>query len=211
MAPALVSPMSHDENKDLSIETISGLFASAASTKPTPGGGCVSAICGYLGISLLLKSIRISARKQNAGNNYAALDRRLVDFSSQLLTLAQADSDAFGSYIDALRLPKETPAQQAVRKQALTDAARRAAETALSILDIGNDVLDSAHQVQFGIAPTIRADEAGCVELISAMNTTAENNARANLSGVQGGEDLKKRLSDGVAKHSKLLAACHSS
>ena len=43
---------------------------------------------------------------------------------------------------------------------------------------------------------TIRADGQSCVELISAMNTTAHGNALANLAGVDGGDALRKRLSD---------------
>jgi hypothetical protein len=53
---------------------------------------------------------------------------------------------------------------------------------------------------------TIRADGQSCVELISAMNTTAQRNALANLAGVDGGDALRKRLSDATAKHKH--AAC---
>jgi formiminotetrahydrofolate cyclodeaminase len=187
------------------------LFDAAASAEPTPGGGSVSAVCGYLAIALLLKSIRISIQHQPTDATYPVIEQKLLRGSEKLLALAQADSDSFGAYIQALRLPKDSAQQQAARKQALHDATTKATETALDILDLGNDVLDLAHQVQFRVASSIRPDEQSCVELVSAMNTTAEKNAQTNLKAIENEDVLKKRLSDGTAKHKELIAACHSS
>lgn len=199
------------DSQNLATTPLSTFFDAAASTEPTPGGGCVSAVCGYLAIALLLKSIRISARKQTAGTTFPVVEQKLLGLSAKLLAFAQADSDSFGAYIQALRLPKNTPEQEATRKQALHDAIVKATETALDILDLGNDVLDLAHQVQFRVSTTIRADEQSCVELISAMNITARENALSNLTNMEGGDLLRKRLSDATSKHKELLAACHSS
>ena len=200
-----------DKDQDFSKLVISDFFSSASSTEPVPGGGCVSAVCGYLAIGLLLKSIRISAKKQGADAAYTSVERQLVQASSELLILAQADSDSFGAYMQVFRLPKDTPEQITVRKQALNAALIKATESALDILDLGNQVLDLAHQVQFRVLPSIQTDEKSCVELISAMNTTAQGNASSNLPNIEGDPSLAKRLSDAMAKHSELLAACHSS
>jgi formiminotetrahydrofolate cyclodeaminase len=199
------------DSQNLATTPLSTFFDAAASTEPTPGGGCVSAICGYLAIALLLKSIRISARKQPTDTAFPVVEQKLLGLSAKLLAFAQADSDSFGAYIQALRLPKDTLKGEATRKQALHDAIVKATETALDILDLGNDVLDLAHQVQFRVSTTIRADEQSCVELISAMNTTAQENALTNLATMEGGDPLRTRLSDATTKHKELLAACHSS
>jgi formiminotetrahydrofolate cyclodeaminase len=199
------------DSQNLATTPLSTLFDAAASTEPTPGGGCVSAVCGYLAVALLLKSIRISVRKQPTDSTFPVVEQKLLGLSAKLLAFAQADSDSFGAYIQALRLPKDTPEREASRRQALHDATVKATETALDILDVGNDVLDLAHQVQFRVSTTIRADEQSCVELISAMNTTARENALTNLATMQGGDALRKRLSDATTKHKELLAACHSS
>lgn len=190
--------------------TISALFDAAASTEPTPGGGCVSATCGYFAIALLLKSIRISARKSPT-EIYSAMEQKLLQFSVRLLSFAQSDSGSFAAYMQALRLPKDTPSQAVARTQAVHDAIVKATETALDILDLGNDVLDLAHQVQSRMSTAILTDERSCVELISAMNTTAQENARVNLATMESADILRKRLLDATAKHSSLLVACHSS
>jgi len=115
-----ISSMMLPDNQSLATTTLSALFYAAASTDPTPGGGCVSAACGYLAIALLLKSIRISARKQGTDATYEAVEQKLLELSAKLLAFAQADSDSFGAYMQALRLPKGTPSEAAARKQALS-------------------------------------------------------------------------------------------
>jgi formiminotetrahydrofolate cyclodeaminase len=203
---------------DLSLQdpastTIASLFTAAASTASTPGGGSVTAICGYLGVSLLLKSIRVSARKQPDAI-YPTLEDKLLALASQLLTAAQTDSEAFGQYIRAMQLPRATPAEQAARRQAMHDASASATESALDILDLGNAVLDCAHQLRDRVIPAIRADTRACVEIVSAMNIIARENALSNFAGADSGVDpagaLRHRLNQAVDQYQKLITACHS-
>ena len=199
--------------QDPSRATLASLFTAAASTAPTPGGGSITAVCGYLGVSLLLKSIRVSARKQ-PDPIYPTLEDKLLALASQLLSAAQTDSDAFSQYIRAMQLPKSTPAEQAARGQAMHDAGASATESALDILDLGNAVLDCAHQLRDRVIPAIRADARACVELVSAMNIIARENALSNLAGADSGVDptgeLRHRLDESVDQYQKLITACRS-
>jgi methenyltetrahydrofolate cyclohydrolase len=185
--------------------TFAALFAAAASATPTPGGGSVTAVCGYLGVSLLLKSIRVSARKQPDAI-YPTLENKLLALASRLFTAAQADSDAFGQYIRAMQLPRGTAAEPAVRQQAMHNAAVAATESALDILDLGNAVLDCARQLQDRVIAAIRADARAGVELISAMNIIARENALSNLSGMDSTVALHHRLGQAVDQYQKLIA-----
>ena len=199
--------------QDPSSTTLASLFAVAASTAPTPGGGSVTAISGYLGVSLLLKSIRVSARKQPDAV-YPRLEDKLLALASQLLMAAQADSDAFAGYIRAMQLPRATPAEQAARRQAMHDAIVAATESALDILDLGNSVLDCARQLRDRVIAAIRADARACVELISAMNIIARENALSNLAGADSSIDpagaLRHRLDQSLDQYQKLITACQS-
>jgi len=189
--------------------TLASLFAAAASTAPTPGGGSVTAICGYLGVSLLLKSIRVSARKQ-PDTIYPPFEEKLLKLASQLLAAAQADSDAFAKYIRAMQLPKTIAAEQTARQRAMNDASIAATESALDILDLGNAVLDCAHQLQDRVIAAIRADARACIELVSAMNIVARENALSNLAGIDSAGALQQRLGAATNRYQELLAACHS-
>jgi methenyltetrahydrofolate cyclohydrolase len=189
--------------------TLAALFAAAASTAPVPGGGSVTAIGGYLGVSLLIKSIRVSARKQPDAV-YSRLEDQLLKLASQLLTAAQADSDAFAEYIRAMQMPRENPAEKSARKAAMHDASIAATESALDIIDLGNAVLDCAHQLQPRVMPAVRADARASIELISAMNITARENALSNLFGIDPPGKLRDRLDEAVERYEKLLTACRS-
>jgi formiminotetrahydrofolate cyclodeaminase len=195
---------------DLSSLPISVLFEQASSVAPAPGGGCVSALCGYLAVSLLLKSIRISSRAHPDDSSFAEVDRQLVASAGQLLVLAQADSDSFEAYMRALKLPKTTSEEIASRRKAIHDAAVGATASALDILDTGNGILDIAHRVQNRVSVSIVADERSAVEVVSAMNSTAEWNADANMTSLHEEVALVNRLQDAKAKHAALLAACHA-
>ena len=194
---------------DLASTTVASLFA-AASSQPTPGGGCVAAVCGYLGVSLLLKAVRVSARKQPADATDAAVEQKLLALASQLLGAAQTDSDSFAQFMKAIQLPNDDAAEQAARRQAMHAAAVAATNAALDILDLGNAVLDCAHQVQFRVLATIRADVAACVELASAMILTARENALTNLGGMDSADALRQHLEAASERYRSLLAACHS-
>jgi methylenetetrahydrofolate dehydrogenase (NADP+)/methenyltetrahydrofolate cyclohydrolase len=183
--------------------SIGALFGAAASTDPTPGGGCVSAVGGYLGISLLLKAIRISARKQDKPV-FAETEARMAELAPRLLGLAQADSDAFQHYIGALRLPKETDDDKAARRAALKAASVAATEVALDIMDVGNAILSDAVKAQHEVLPTILADAKACIAFAAAMNAVARENAEANMAGAS--EGLKHRLDAAVAETGRLMA-----
>ena len=202
--------MTEDIRGGVASLTISALFDQASSIAPVPGGGCVSAVCGYLAISILLKSIRISAKSHPDDVTLPGVDRQLATLANQLLNFAQADSDSFDSYMHALKLPKTTADEIVLRQKAIHEAAIGATVAALNILDAGNQVLDIAHQVQGRVSASIRADERSAVELISAMISTAEWNAASNLAPISGETTLTKRLEDSTAKHEMLLAACHA-
>jgi formiminotetrahydrofolate cyclodeaminase len=189
--------------------TLASLFAAAASTAPTPGGGTVTAICGYLGVSLLLKSIRVSARRQPDAI-YATFEDKLLKLASQLLAAAQADSGAFAQYIRAMQLSKTNATEQTARQQAMNEASIAATESALDILDLGNAVLDCAHQLQDRVIAAIRADARACIELISAMNIIARENALSNLAGIDSAGALRRRLGAATDRYQELIAACRS-
>lgn len=193
-------------NSSLGHSTLEALFEAAASTDPTPGGGCVSAINGYLGISLLIKAVRISARKsQQSQATFAEIESQLLNLATELLKRAASDSEAFDSYIKALKMSKETDAQRELRSKALREAKAAATQVALDIMMLGNGVLGCASLVKEMISPTILADFTACVEFALAMNIVARENAKANLSGLSSVDPLYQRLEDAVAQQATLV------
>src|SRR5271170_5638035 len=92
--------------------TVAQLRNQVASTDPTPGGGSVSIVAATLGIALIHKSIAVSLKR--SATDFAR-HQSLLDLSSStsalmisLSELADADSRAFQSYLEACSLPRAT-------------------------------------------------------------------------------------------------------
>ncbi|HEY4358733.1 MAG TPA: cyclodeaminase/cyclohydrolase family protein [Acidobacteriaceae bacterium] len=195
---------------DLAAMSLRTLFAEAASAETAAAGGCVSAVSGYLGVSVLLKCVRISARKRPQETSYAESEERLLKFADQLLACAQADADSFAGYKSAIGLPKSTPEEALDRKQEIRHAVATMTTAALDILDAGNRILEFAHRMRDSLTAPVLADALGGVELISAMNATAQWNAKANLGALSGEESLQHRFAEARTRHDALLAECRS-
>lgn len=165
--------------------TVRELFVRASSTAPSPGGGAVAAVGGMLGISLILKALRISIRNTDGAESYAGEDIELVALAARLSEDADADERAFGAYIAAARLPKQSEAERAVRSEALRSAALAATEAAIEMLRHAFDAYAISRRIEPAIKSSIRADLVGGRELLKVVRTVALENAEANLSALR--------------------------
>ena len=115
----------------------------AASGKPAPGGGSVSACVGALGAALVAMVCNLTLGKEK----YAAVETQVGDLVAQaddararLEKLLQDDTVAYNGVIAAYRLPKETAAEQAARSQAVQDGLIIAASVPLDICRVALEV-----------------------------------------------------------------------
>ena len=90
----------------------------AASKKPAPGGGSVSACVGALGAALVSMVCNLTqGREKFAGveTEIVALVGQADDARAQLVKLLQDDTTAYNGVIDAFKMPKDTDAEKAAR------------------------------------------------------------------------------------------------
>jgi formiminotetrahydrofolate cyclodeaminase len=167
----------------LSSRTISDLFAEA-SAQATPGGGAVTILGGYLGVSLILKALRVSHRKKPDAQILAQVTADMEAAAPKLARFADADNDSFQAYLDAAKLPKATPEEVAARKAGLSAAAEQAALAAIEAFELGRQLIARAKEAEPHVAPVIRADITAGVEMLGAMCIVAKENAEANLPGI---------------------------
>jgi formiminotetrahydrofolate cyclodeaminase len=183
----------------LSRRTVADLFEQAGSTAPTPGGGSVTALCGMLGIALILKALRISIRRNEDRDSYAAFDADLVRLAEALAEDAQADERAFQAYIDAAGLPRASEPERQARAAALGRAAIVATDAALQTLRHAKDAFAISRELEPAIKDSIRADLVAGRELLRVVRSAAVENAQTNLRSLKD-EAERQRLSDALER-----------
>jgi glutamate formiminotransferase / formiminotetrahydrofolate cyclodeaminase len=159
-----------------------------AKATPTPGGGSAAAHTGAAAAALVTMVARLTVGKKK----YAGVEARMWEIveqaqalQSQLSAAVQEDAAAFQSYLDAVRMPKETEAQQAARAQAQEQATIRTIQSPLSVAQYAVDVLRLAVDVaQQGNLNAI-SDAASGAALARAALTGAGLNVRINCPGLQ--------------------------
>ncbi len=165
-------------------ETVEARFLDAlAKGTPTPGGGSAAAHAGAAAAALVAMVARLTTGKKK----YAGVEGRMweiVEAAEGLrhdLTGAVArDSAAFEAYIAAIRLPKETDEQQAIRATALEQATQETIQVPLGVSKQAVDVLRLALEVaQTGNVNAI-SDAASGAALARAALTASSLNVRIN-------------------------------
>jgi formiminotetrahydrofolate cyclodeaminase len=162
--------------------TLNRFVDRTASAEPTPGGGSVAAVCGCLGLSLVVMGLEITKRKSE--QNQAVIDALEAAHPLHRKLKVHADEDiaVFEGYMKAFRLPKTTDDERACRKQAISTAALEATNVPLAA---ARDMLSSL-EVGVRAAEIVKKEvlsdvQAGADILAGAVAATLLN-VDANLS-----------------------------
>lgn len=120
--------------------TLEGFLRELSSSSPAPGGGSVSALMGALGASLISMVSNLTLGKKG----YEAFKediKRILSHSTELredlLRKVDEDTEAFNSFMEALKLPKGSQE----RERALEEALKKATLLPLSVMELSLEVL----------------------------------------------------------------------
>ena len=155
---------------------------------PSPGGGSAAAHAGATAAALVAMVARLTVGKKK----YAAVEARMwqiIDQADALrrdLTQAVADdAAAFDRYLAAVRLPKDTPDQQAARALALEQATLGTIQTPLETARRAVEVLRLAVEVAASGNANAISDAASGAALARAALTGSSLNVRINCPNLQ--------------------------
>lgn len=172
------------------------------SDSPAPGGGSVSALVGALGASLGGMVANLSASKPG-------WDDRIEEFSDAavqaqgikdaLLRLVDEDTLAFNKVMDAIRLPKGSPEEKALRSAAIESANQGAANVPLSIMETAYEAYDMIRAMAQSGNPNSITDAGVGALCIHACIAGAALNVRINLGGIKD-ETFKSEKASTVAR-----------
>ena len=124
-------------------ETLQVYLDDAASKKPAPGGGSVSACVGALGAALVGMVCNLTRGREKFADvetEIVALVDQSEEARARLEKLLQDDTTAYNGVITAYKMPKDTPEQQAARTAAVQAGLIIAADVPLEICRVAVEV-----------------------------------------------------------------------
>ena len=171
----------------------------AASGKPAPGGGSVSACVGALGAALVSMVCNLTRGREK----YAAVEdevQALVIKSdaarAELERLLQDDTTAYNGVIAAYRMPKENEGEQAARARAIQDGLIVAAGVPLEICRVAVEVCRLAKTAAEAGNPQAVTDAGIGAILGEAAVVGAALNVKINLGSIKDGKFVSELNSE---------------
>jgi methenyltetrahydrofolate cyclohydrolase len=168
--------------------TVAQLRDQVASIDPTPGGGSVSIVAATLGVASIHKGVVVSLKKSAAD---FARHESLLDLSSQgsglmisLSELADADSLAFQSYLEASALPRTTVDEKAFRRAAREAGLVRAIQIPLEAAAEMGRSLEFAEAAARLVDPHVCSEVLAGGVLLRASIKSVLLSVDANLPGI---------------------------
>ena len=172
-----------------------------ASSRPTPGGGSVSALCGALSAALSEMATRLSMRRPNDETTHAALLRatdELDRLRHTLLLCVDADATSFDDVMAAIQLPKNTHDEQERRRDALESTLKRAASVPLDAARTAAQVFDWAGLLLEHGNPNATTDVIVSVLTARTAVLGATANVRVNLRSIRDADFVKETMTQVV-------------
>lgn len=175
-----------------------------SSKEPAPGGGSAAALSGALGASLTVMVGNLTFGKKA----YEALEPEIReqferDFRTmemvrlELMKLIDDDTEAFNHYMEAVRKPKDTTAEQEVREKAMEQAALHTLEVPMKVAQ--NCLLILKHQltfVMYGNKNAVSDIGVGALLAFAGLEGAALN-VKINLPGIRD-EAVKNEVSEQI-------------
>ncbi len=154
---------------------------------PTPGGGSAAAQAGTMAAALVSMVARLTVGKKK----YAEVESRVQQIieqseamRSELSEAVAADAHAFDGVMQAMRMPHDSPEEEAARAEAMERAMHQAAAVPLEVARRARKLIDLAAELaEIGNVNAI-TDAASGAAMARAALRAASLNVKINASGI---------------------------
>ncbi|MFZ5352999.1 MAG: cyclodeaminase/cyclohydrolase family protein [Bacillota bacterium] len=162
-----------------------------ASNEPAPGGGSTAALSGVMAAALTSMVVNLSVGKKS----YEALDeniksdfmehaKKVEELRSELTHLVDEDTQAFNKFMEAMKLPKETDEQKAVRDAKIQEASVYALQVPLNTAEKCFELLKNQETIAaYGNKNAVSDVGVGALMAFAGMEG-AILNVKINLPGI---------------------------
>lgn len=180
--------------------TIDEFIEQLASSAPIPGGGSASAVAAALGAGLVAMVAGLSADRPTYAR-FAATHVRAGGagraLAARLLRLADEDATAYGAFAAAMKMPRATEEEKAVRSTAIRAAAVTAAEVPLRTLEACRELVVASEALAGRSNRNAASDLAVASRLAEAAAHGAAENVMVNLPALgdeERADELRGRM-----------------
>ncbi|MGD8971048.1 MAG: cyclodeaminase/cyclohydrolase family protein [Desulfobacterales bacterium] len=177
---------------DLSIKDY---LKQAASSTPVPGGGSVAALGASLAAALAGMVAGLTAGRKG----FEAVEQEMKETAAAAADLLERcvedidrDPDAYRQVLAAVRLPKDSAADEAVRRRAIQAAMKQAALVPLALAERVQRILELAGEVVQKGNPNAASDGAVAAMMARSAGLAAICNVRINLASVKDADFVEK-------------------
>ncbi len=189
--------------------TLEGFSDLLSTDSPAPGGGSVAALCAALSgaLSAMVSNLTMDKKGyESVQGKVRELAPRGQDIKLKALQYIDQDTDAFNAMMEAMRLPKKTDAEIALRNAAVEKTTQQAIMVPFNTLELAWEAMRLAKDVA-AVGNTNALSDAG-VAALTALSAAkaAYYNILINLGGVTD-EDFRTQT---VAKSKNLIASCEN-
>jgi len=168
--------------------TVKQYVDDAASGKPAPGGGSVSALAGALGASMGSMVCNFTVGKEKF-KDVEGRAKEILEVCEKsrlaLLSLMDKDVEEYKKVTAAYSLPKETDQQKVTRKEAIQEALKSALGVPLAAFRECLDVLEQLTDLARIGNPNLISDVGVSAILSAAGLAGAKLNVDINLSSIK--------------------------
>ena len=179
------------------------LLSAVAARTPAPGGGASAAFVTALAAGLVGMAARYAGDARDTHDEAATWVGLADDLRRRSAPLADADADAYGRYLDATRMSRETDPDG--RRRAVDAALSAATDVPVAISELAADVAALAADLVANGNRRVRGDAATGGLLASAAATAASMLVVENLRPV--GEDPRRDRAARAAARAEAAAA----
>ncbi len=172
--------------KQLVAMTVTEFVDLLASDTPAPGGGSVAALAGAQAAALAAMVCRLTIGKKKYAAHEAEVQAKLTELESartELLTLVDADTEAYRAFGAAMAMPKDTDEQKAARTAAMRAASKTATEVPAQTMRASLAVARLVRHLHPITNQNCRSDIGTALQMARAAVLGAVMNVLINLPG----------------------------